>query len=376
MSFIALISLTLRGSALDKKNMDDQLKGYVHNVTLTSNSRKGSLRYFKFSLQESEGHKRRAVCYDPSKREVLKGYEESREAVRFLNVGKRKGAASPSEEEIVLTKRCRIESANKNDIQFEYEESESEEEEGRFVGIGTIGSLAENQVISVKGCLSMRAECIKEVTMKNGSTVPMLNRCTVTDQSGTIRLTLWRDTVRAVSNNNCYSIENVVIKKRDMATYLTTNQNTIIRPIQERFAAPSEEFFDSLFDIKRIFVDKISFAQNFKKWLSCCNCGRQLSDLTSISDRIVKCDRCNTVQPMSVCSVNGSVRIAVRNDKFELIWLKVFTPMLDEILSRPAPDVTLDSTEEEIYQQLFHLENITIEYNNSFVMKGAYFELI
>ena len=123
--------------------MDAQLKDYVHNVTLTSNSRKGSLRYFKFSLQESEGHRagghrRRAVCYDPSKREVLKGCEESREAVTFLNVRNRRGAACLSEEDIVLTKRCRIESASKNDIQFEYEDSESEEEEERFVAIRTI----------------------------------------------------------------------------------------------------------------------------------------------------------------------------------------------------------------------------------------------
>ena len=99
----------------------------------------------------------------------------------------------------------------------------------------------------------MRVECIKEVTAKNGVTAPMLNRCTVTDQSGTIRLTHWRDTVRAVSNKSCYSIENVFIKKRDMITYLTTSQNTIIRPIQDRFVAPTEEFFDSLFDVKRVF---------------------------------------------------------------------------------------------------------------------------
>lgn len=39
-----------------------------------------------------EGDKRRAVCYDLSKRKVLKSYEEAREPVKLSNVsGKRCG---------------------------------------------------------------------------------------------------------------------------------------------------------------------------------------------------------------------------------------------------------------------------------------------
>ena len=77
-----------------------------------------------------------------------------------------------------------------NDIVFEYDEGNSQEAERTYKTIGTIQSLRESQMISVKGCSSLRADCIREVVMKNGSIVSMLDRCAVRDPSGTIRLTL------------------------------------------------------------------------------------------------------------------------------------------------------------------------------------------
>lgn len=73
-------------------NNEAQLKGYVHNVSAVSTAKTGSLRYFRFHFQVEESDKRRAVCYDLSKRKVLKSYEEAREPVKLSNVsGKRCG---------------------------------------------------------------------------------------------------------------------------------------------------------------------------------------------------------------------------------------------------------------------------------------------
>ena len=62
---------------------------------------------------------KRCVCFDPSKQKVLKGYEESREAVKFVNVSGNSGGRL-AEEEIVVTKRSCVEPANNSDIAFEY----------------------------------------------------------------------------------------------------------------------------------------------------------------------------------------------------------------------------------------------------------------
>ena len=58
---------------------------------------------------------------------------------------------------------------------------------------------------------------------------------------------------------------------------------------------------------------------------------------------------------MSSCSTKACVRVAVEDDAHQLIWLKAFTPIVEEMLRQPAPDVTVQSCEDEIYEQLFDL---------------------
>lgn len=222
--------------------MSNQLrvKGYVHNVTPTSKSRVGFCRSFKFELQVNESRKRRVVCYDPGQQKVLKSFEESREPVKFMNFSGKRSATGALEEEIVLTKRSRVEAANNDYILFEYEEPTPQEAEQTFTKIGLIESVAEFQVISVKGCLTLCPDCVRQVIKKDGSVVQMLNRCALTDDSGTVRMTLWGNTIGQVTNHSSYTLENVLVKQYDLAKYLTTTDSTTMTPIQEEFRPPSE----------------------------------------------------------------------------------------------------------------------------------------
>ena len=205
-------------------NNQARLKGYVHNVR-HAKSGTGSFRCFNFWLQVSESQKRRIVCYDRSKEKVVKGYQDSREPVKLLNFSKRRSGESVLEDDIILSKRSRIESVSNNDIVFEYDEGTSQEAEQTYKTIGTIESLRESEMISVKGCLSLRADRVREVVMKNGTVVTMLDRCAIRDDSGTIRLTLWGDIIQQVRNNSCYSFKNVLVKfynfLRDILRQLT-----------------------------------------------------------------------------------------------------------------------------------------------------------
>ena len=354
------------------------LKGYVHNVRRIPKKGAECTPRVNFSLQVSENRKRRVVCYDHGKESLLKDYQKSREPIKLVNFGNRR-SESGSEEEIVLSKRSRIESVSNNDIVFEYHDDNVEEREERFTSLEMIASLGGDEIVSVKGCLKVCPESVQEVVMKKGtgSTVAMVDKCVISDGSGTVRLTLWGDIIQEVANNGCYIVENVLVKKFEGSRYLTTTKRTRISPTEENFPSISEEYFDSLFEVGKIWVEKISFAQDLKKWLSCSECGKQLSDITSICMRIVKCVKCNTVQPASSCSVKACARIAVRDRNYKLIWLKAYTPILQKMLNQPAPDVTLQSSEEEIYEQLFDQRNITLEYNkSSLVIKGVDIEAV
>ena len=80
--------------------------------------------------------------------------------MKLSNFSKRQTGGRMVEEDIVLTKRCRIEPANNCNIQFEYEESpEGQGDERVFTVIGTIFSPAENEVISINGCVTIQRCC-------------------------------------------------------------------------------------------------------------------------------------------------------------------------------------------------------------------------
>ena len=362
------------------KDMNNQLrvKGYVHNVKRLRKKGTESRAVVNFWLQVSANRKRRVVCYDHGKETLLKEYQKSREPIKLENFGNRR-SESGSEEEIVLSKRSRIETVSNNDILFEYHDENLEEPEQRFTSLEMIASLGGDEIVSVKGCLKVCPESVQEIVMNKGtgSTVAMVDKCVITDGSGTVRLTLWGDMIQEVVNNGCYIVENVLVKKFEGASYLTTTKRTRISPTEEKFPSITKEYFDSLFEVGKISVEEISLAQDLKKWLSCSKCGKQLSDITSICMRIVKCVKCNAVQPASSCSVKACARIAVRDSEYKLIWLKAYTPILQKMLNQPAPDVTLQSSEEEIYEQLFDQRNITLEYDkSSLVIKGVYFEAV
>lgn len=351
------------------------LKGYVHNVTETTQSRSGSTNYFNFSLQVSDTRKRRAVCYDTTKQNLIAGFQHSRQPISLLNVTEKPSLLDPSERHLILGKKSRIEPVNNDDIQFKYDDTAPPENQTALTTVENVRLLNENQLATVKGILTLRTNSIRDIIMKNGFLVPMLDRCTITDNTGTIPLTLWGDLIKQVANKNSYSITHVRVKQYDSAKYLTTTPSTTITPADEHYSPPSNEFFNSLFDAKTISADRIRLADTFKTWLSCSKCQNLLTEVTSTSTTVLKCPNCNAFQPASSCDTNASVRIAVRDSKHELLWLKVFTPLLLEMLNHPSTDVNLQSPQEKIYEQLFKLRNITLHCSNtSDIVKSIHFD--
>ncbi|XP_073237708.1 uncharacterized protein [Porites lutea] len=134
--------------------------------------------------------------------------------------------------------------------------------------------------------------------MKDGYLYSMLERCSVSDNTGTCRLTLWGTPIQEVANHKSYSITDVRVKIFNSIKYLTST------PLQD------------LTDVREI-----------------------------------------TVQPLSSCHLKGSVRIQVQpDDNAEPIWLKVLTSTL-KMLEHISSDVTLQSPEEQVFAQLFLLKN-------------------
>ena len=351
------------------------VKGYVRNVTQTMQSRSGSTNYFNFSVQVTDTRKRRAACYDTTKQSLITGFQDSRQPASLFNITEKPSLLDPSEQHLILGKKSRIEPVNNDDITFHYDDTAPPENQPILTTVDKVRLLDENQLTTVKGALTIRTDSMREVIIKNGFLAPILDRCTITNNSGTIAVTLWTDLIKQVANEKSYSITHVSVKQYDSKKYLTTTPSTTITPIDEHYSPPTNKFFDSLFDAKTVSADRIRFADTFKTWLSCSKCQNILPEAASASNTVLKCPNCNAFQPASSCSTNASVRIAVRENNHDLVWLKVFTPHLLEMLSHSATDVNLQSPQENIYEQLFQLRNFTLHYSKtSDIVKSIYFD--
>ena len=200
--------------------------------------------------------------------------------------------------------------------------------------------------------------------MKDGYLVSMLERCTVSDDTGTCRLTLWGTAIQEVANHKSYSITDVRVKIFNSTKYLTATPATTFTIAEESYEPLSEEDFSRLFDAVSKYVPKILLADSYKTWLACVKCGKQVTEVTTTTASLIKCAICSTVQPLSSCHLKGSVRIQVQpDDNDEPIWLKVFTSTLQTMLEHISSDVTLQSPEEQVFAKLFLLKNFSVDFN-------------
>ena len=277
---------------LFKKLNQIRVKGYIHDVSCTRKSRKKSFPYFVFGLQVDASWKRRGVCYDVSKHKLFKDFEESREPVVLNNISQKRSLVNPSEDDIIVNKRSRMDAANNNDITFEYVE-QVPSAEPNFRKIDNVISLEENEITSVKGVLVLRPDSVQELPMKDATLIRMLDRCTISDDTDITRLTLWGTAIDQVVNHQCYSITDVRIKVFNSLKYLTSTPATTFTVIEDEYEVPSTEEFSGLFDAVTIFLSKILLVNSFKTWLSCLQCGKQVSEVTSSSESLIKCGNCS-----------------------------------------------------------------------------------
>ena len=352
------------------------LKGYIHDVSPTKKSRVKSFPYFLFDLQVDQSLKRRGVCYDISKQKTLKNFQDSREPVVLHNVTQKRSLRNSSEDDIIVNKRSRVDAANNNDIPFEFAEPPPDVPQ-KFTNIQDIPSLEENELTSVKAILTLRPDCVQQLPMKDGFLLPMLDRCAISDHTGMSRLTLWGNAIDEVVNDKCYTITNLRVKVFNSIKYLTSTPTSTFTIAEHAYDPPSEQDFCALFDAATMLVPKILLADSYKTWLSCIKCAKQVSEITSSSERLIKCNNCSTVQPVSSCTIKGSVRIQVQEcDDAQPFWLKVSTLTLQKMLQQVSSVVTLQSPEEEVYTKLFLLQDFFVDYNEqSFIVEDVRFKL-
>ena len=143
-----------------------QLSGFVHKVSPTKKSKIRSFPYFTFSLQVIDNTIRRAVCYDNEKQLIFKAYEESRQPAVLTNVTQKRSLLDPSQDDVIVSKRSRIQDASNTDIEFEYLENSEVHDSNTVTLIGNIPSLSENTITSIQGVMIITIGTLRSGTRR------------------------------------------------------------------------------------------------------------------------------------------------------------------------------------------------------------------
>ena len=112
--------------------------------------------------------------------------------------------------------------------------------------------------------MTLRPDSVQQIPMKDGYLYSMLERCSVSDNTGTCRLTLWGTPIQEVANHKSYSITDVRVKIFNSIKYLTSTPVTTFTIAEESYEPLSEEDFSRLFDAVSNYVPKILLADSYK----------------------------------------------------------------------------------------------------------------
>ena len=114
------------------------------------------------------------------------------------------------EDEVHINKRTKLEDPSRNEIIFE---CETPEEEKSNTTENSIHDIMANQNEKSKVNITGRVTKLDNPTLiQTGNKTLTKQECTITDESGSIRLVLWEDDIKKIDSGNTYKIFKAMVK--------------------------------------------------------------------------------------------------------------------------------------------------------------------
>ena len=226
--------------------------------------------------------------------------------------------------------------------------------------IASLSGVHFQQLITIKAKVT-RMGATKTVITSNG--VKRKADCSLTDPSGTIKLTLWEDFINDVQEGKTYTFYNVrVIKeyKSDKLALGTTLQDCTMSE-SEDFAEPVAqplELPDSFMTTEAKI--EIKGLTAFGRYLSCLQCRKKIAD-GSLSAKILKCRDCGLTQKKDKCLENcyAHAKVSQDDNQFVVTFFHEEIKKIFDLLHLPH-----SVNEEQVAEALLDSPILNVTYEN------------
>ena len=188
--------------------------GYLHQLSPIKTSQNKN-QYFDLKLQ-TEQRVYRTVCFSAEKYTLFKQKYEASSPIKLTKYQLKRNNRT-NDDEVLLTKRTKVEGPDDIETTFEYCPVQSDLQKPTTDSFAEDLKLCEpNTVVNISGRISF-TWAIKTLNVKGKFLKKQ--EAVFTDESGSIRTVLWANDIDRLQSGQCYDIKEIIVRDYQQNNY-------------------------------------------------------------------------------------------------------------------------------------------------------------
>ena len=318
--------------------------------------------YFDAALQLKD-KSMRAVCFSPDKHSHMKSKLESSSPLKISNYHVKRNRYT-DQDEVHINKRTKLSDPNKSEITFDFTEITEEEQED-IESTDSIQEIIANENAKSKVNITGRVTLIELPTTitSNGKTLTK-QECTLTDETGSMRLVLWEEDIKRIQSGNTYKFCKAIVRSYQKQKYITLNKQTSIHSsttqVRREDAITNDNFQNTV-------TCPAEAGERLTTYLSCTKCNSSLP--SNDAGKIIRCSNCGMAKLKTKCKNRALAKVLfVTADQLD-VTLTIFDDKLSVLYAIYKQQSGQDKefsqlTEEDLTEMLLSV-NATITYSQN-----------
>ena len=318
--------------------------------------------YFDATLQVKD-KSMRAVCFSPDKHSHIKAKIESTSPIKITNYNIKRNKYT-NQDEVHINKRTKLSDPTKSEITFDFTEITKEEQEDTQ-STHSIQEIMANENAKSKVNITGRVTEIELPTTitSNGKTLTK-QECTLTDETGSMRLVLWEEDTKRIQSGNTYKFCKAIVKSYQQQKYITLNKQTTIQSSTTQVQRKDEITKDKYQNTVTCPAEAV---ERLTTYLSCTKCNSSLP--SNDSGKIIRCSNCGMAKLKTKCKNRALAKVLFVTADQKDVTLTIFDDKLSVLYAIYKQQSGQDKefsqlTEEDLTEMLLSV-NATITYTHN-----------
>ena len=176
------------------------------------------------------------------------------------------------------------------------------------------------------------------VISKSGKKLQM-QECIVSDESGVCRLVLWENDVHRLKVDECYKVENVMVRMFQDRKHLSMSESSVVKPIADLGEVASMSIDEGEVrhggEVVEGEIVAVLSADEYRTWMKC------KGKVFICSDVVGECTKCGAKLKLHICGLQQMAKIVIEDEGGEHT-LTLFGEQLEGLLIHEVGDGTAD----------------------------------